>query len=386
MTRHGCDKTEGQIARPEVDPAVLVDHSAEELAPVGSLLPDDLGPLEVGRVVDHERAALAALDVLGSVKALCRHDPERAQWPAVVAAAQTVRVVLDDGDPMALGDREDHVHFTGDTAIVHDDNCLGPFRDGLFDEPLVDVQRVVPAVDEDRHSTTEHIRVSGRDERERRHDHFIARPEEIPHLLAALTPDLDLVYGLPAEEEHGFVRSFASRNVKAIIALGLGIADARNISAFRVFRTYLRDGFTGLDGPHASIDVALSWTTTKTGATTIHMDRRTEGRSNYSFRLLLKHAMNTMLGYSTLPLRLVGYLGLAFGILGTLLLAVVLVNFFVGTTTVQGFTTLASMVAIFSGAQMVALSVLGEYIARIHSDNMGQPTYVIRERTGTSAE
>lgn len=212
------------------------------------------------------------------------------------------------------------------------------------------------------------------------------RPEEIPHLLAALTPDLDLVYGLPTKEEHGFVRSFASRNVKAIIALGLGIADARNISAFRVFRTYLRDGFTGLDGPHASIDVALSWATTKTGATTIHMDRRTEGRSNYSFRLLLKHAMNTMLGYSALPLRLVGYLGLAFGILGVLLLVVVLVNFFVGTTTVQGFTTLASMVAIFSGAQMVALGVLGEYIARIHSENMGQPTYVIRERTGTSAE
>ena len=221
-------------------------------------------------------------------------------------------------------------------------------------------------------------------------DDLQPRPEEIPHLLAALTPNLDPVYGLPAEEEHGFVRSFASRNVKAIIALGLGIADARNISAFRVFRTYLRDGFTGLftglDGPHASIDVALSWATTKTGATTIHMDRRTEGRSNYSFRLLLKHAMNTMLGYSTLPLRLVGYLGLAFGILGILLLAVVLVNFFVGTTTVQGFTTLASMVAIFSGAQMVALGVLGEYIARIHSENMGQPTYVIRERTRTSAE
>lgn len=212
------------------------------------------------------------------------------------------------------------------------------------------------------------------------------RPEEIPHLVAALTPDLDLVYGIPAEEEHGFLRSFASRNVKAVIALGLGISNARNISAFRVFRTHLRDGFTGLDGPHASIDVALSWATTKTGATTIRMDQRAEGESNYSFRLLIRHTINTMLGYSTLPLRLVGYLGMAFGILGVVLLAVVLVNFFVGTTTVQGFTTLASMVAIFSGAQMVALGVLGEYIARIHSENMGRPTYVVRERTGQPVE
>ena len=37
--------------------------------------------------------------------------------------------------------------------------------------------------------------------------------------------------------------------------------------------------------------------------------------------------------------------------------------------------------AIFSGAQMVALDIVGEYIARIHSENMGRPTYVISDRT-----
>lgn len=207
------------------------------------------------------------------------------------------------------------------------------------------------------------------------------RPEEIPTLVNALTPNLDLVYGVAAEEEHGFLRSFASRNVKSVMALGLGIKNARSISAFRIFRTYLRDGFVGLDGPHASVDVALSWATTRTGTTLVQMDHRADGRSNYSFRLLLRHTINTLLGYSTLPLRFVGYLGFVFGIVGTVLLAVVLWQFFAGSTTVQGFTTLASMVAIFSGAQMVALGVVGEYIARIHSQNMGRPTYVIREQT-----
>jgi glycosyltransferase involved in cell wall biosynthesis len=211
------------------------------------------------------------------------------------------------------------------------------------------------------------------------------RPEEIPTLIGALVPGLDLVYGVPAVEEHGVLRSFASRNVKALMTLGLGIADARNISAFRIFRTQLRDGFVGLDGPHASIDVALSWTTTRSDTAVVHMDHRTTGRSNYSFRLLVRHALNTMLGYSTLPLRLVGYLGLVCGGLGIVLLAVVLWEFFSGSTTVEGFTTVASMVAIFSGAQMVALGIVGEYIARIHSENLGRPTYVIRERAGASS-
>jgi glycosyltransferase involved in cell wall biosynthesis len=212
------------------------------------------------------------------------------------------------------------------------------------------------------------------------------RPEEIATLLAALDPEVDLVYGIPVVEEHGVLRSFASRGIKRLMTLGLGIADASNISAFRAFRTRLRDAFTGLDGPHASIDVALSWATTRTTSATVHMDRRTEGRSNYSFRLLVRHAINTMLGYSTLPLRLVGYLGLACGGLGIILLAVVLWQFFSGSTTVQGFTTVASMVAIFSGAQMVALGIVGEYIARIHSENLGRPTYVVHERTSPWGE
>ncbi|VXC35826.1 glycosyltransferase family 2 protein [Aeromicrobium sp. 9AM] len=206
-------------------------------------------------------------------------------------------------------------------------------------------------------------------------------PEQIPTLLAALTDDVDLTYGVPIVEEHGALRSFASRSVKRVMTLGLGITDASNISAFRIFRTRLRDAFEGLDGPHASIDVALSWATARTTSATVHMDRRAEGQSNYSFRLLVRHAINTMLGYSTLPLRLVGYLGLVCGGLGIILLAVVLWQYFSGTTTVQGFTTVASMVAIFSGAQMVALAIVGEYIARIHSENLGRPTYVISERS-----
>ena len=208
------------------------------------------------------------------------------------------------------------------------------------------------------------------------------RPEEIPALIDAFTPDLDLVYGVPLEEEHGFVRSFASRSVKAAMTRGLGISNARSISAFRVFRTRLRQGFVALDGPHVSLDVALSWTTTRVGSTTVRMDARAEGRSNYSFRQLLRHAADMLLGYSTAPLRLVGYLGLVCGTLGVVLLTMVLWQFFTGATTVQGFTTLASMVAVFSGAQMIAIGIVGEYVARVHMKNMGRPTYVIRERTG----
>src|SRR5215207_11303589 len=65
--------------------------------------------------------------------------------------------------------------------------------------------------------------------------------DQVPLLLEALTDDIDLVYGIPVEEEHGFVRSLLSRAVKAGMASALDIQSARSISAFRAFRTFLRD-------------------------------------------------------------------------------------------------------------------------------------------------
>ncbi|SNS20810.1 undecaprenyl-phosphate 4-deoxy-4-formamido-L-arabinose transferase [Streptosporangium subroseum] len=212
-------------------------------------------------------------------------------------------------------------------------------------------------------------------------------PEEIPLLLAALEGDRhDLVYGIPHEEEHGFLRSLASRSVKAGMSATLGVRHARSISSFRAFHTRLRDGFQEMSGPHVSVDVALSWTTTQVGAVRVHMDERRHGQSNYTPRLLIRHAVNMLLGYSAAPLRVASYLGFLTGFVGLFLGGSVLWYFITGDTKVAGFTTIATMVAIFSSVQLIAIGILGEYVGRIHGSGMGRPTYVIREHAGPSAE
>jgi glycosyltransferase involved in cell wall biosynthesis len=210
-------------------------------------------------------------------------------------------------------------------------------------------------------------------------------PEEIPKLVAALTDDLDLVYALFEAEEHGAVRNFLSRAAKAGVFRALGIQDASMLSAFRIFRTFLRGGFDQVHGPDVSVDVALSWATTRVGAVTVRMDDRAEGDSGYTFKSLVKHALNMMMGYTTKPLRMVTYLGFLVGVCGVLLAVRLLWLYFHGDTKVAGFTTIASMIAIFSSAQMIGIGVLGEYLGRVHSHGMGRPTYVIRERVGAPA-
>jgi glycosyltransferase involved in cell wall biosynthesis len=211
-------------------------------------------------------------------------------------------------------------------------------------------------------------------------------PEEIPALLSALTDDVDLVYGCPLEEEHGLLRNAASQLVKIGLSGPLGVRNARSLSAFRAFRTFLRTGLDGLAGPHVSLDVALSWCTTRTEAVTVRMDRRTEGRSGYTPRMLVRHAVNMLVGYSTAPLRFISYLGLIVGAFGILLLGTLLWSYFAGRTSVAGFTSVASMVSLFSSAQMLAIGVLGEYLGRVHSGGMGRPTYVIRSESDPADE
>lgn len=207
-------------------------------------------------------------------------------------------------------------------------------------------------------------------------------PEEIAVLLARLDDSVDVVYGTPMSEQHGFLRDQGSRITKLALQSAMSADTARHVSAFRLFRTRIREAFQSYRGPFVSIDVLLTWGTTRFTHVAVRHEPRTVGQSNYTFRTLVTHALNMMTGFSTLPLQiasLVGFLLTVFGI-GILLLVVVTYLANAGSA-VPGFAFLASIIAIFSGAQLFALGIFGEYLSRIHFRTMDRPTYLIADET-----
>lgn len=206
-------------------------------------------------------------------------------------------------------------------------------------------------------------------------------PAEIGKLLAALSSDIDVVYGAPARQQHGLMRNLASRITKLALASAMGAETARSVSAFRAFRTRLREGFDDYRSPSVSIDVLLTWVTTKFATVLVDHQPRMAGVSGYSVGRLISHAVNLMTGFSTLPLRVASIVGFAFVMVGMLIMAYVMVNFLIHGAAVPGFAFLASIITIFSGAQLFALGVFGEYLARMHFRSMDRPPYVVREQT-----
>jgi undecaprenyl-phosphate 4-deoxy-4-formamido-L-arabinose transferase len=204
-------------------------------------------------------------------------------------------------------------------------------------------------------------------------------PEEIPKLLEELAGGYDVVYGTPAQEQHGLGRDFASWVTKLALQNVMGAEVARKVSAFRVFRAEVARAFAHYRGAFVSIDVLLTWGTNRFSTRAVRHDARKEGASGYTFRKLVTHAVNMMTGFSTVPLQFASLVGFLFTLFGIGVLVYVLGRYLVYGGSVPGFPFLASIIALFSGAQLFALGIMGEYLARMHFRMMERPSYVVRE-------
>lgn len=102
-------------------------------------------------------------------------------------------------------------------------------------------------------------------------------PEEVPKLFAKfaeLADGHDVVYGPPASPRHGVMRGIASVTTKRALGQLMGAENAKNVSAFRAFRTELRQGFQDYRNPSVNIDVLLAWTTVRFAAVTVQHEER----------------------------------------------------------------------------------------------------------------
>ena len=206
-------------------------------------------------------------------------------------------------------------------------------------------------------------------------------PEEIPALLAKLEEGYDVIYGKPRQEQHGFLRDAASRITKLALQNAMGAETASQVSAFRAFRTRLREAFEAYRSPTVNIDVLLTWGTIRFSVAMVRHDERSLGASGYTLRKLINHALNMMTGFSTLPLQMASVMGFIFAFFGFGLLLYLVGRYFAFGSVVPGFTFLASIIVIFSGVQLFALGIFGEYLARMHFRSMERPPYTVLQGT-----
>ncbi len=211
-------------------------------------------------------------------------------------------------------------------------------------------------------------------------------PEEIPKLLERLYQGHAVVYGVPEKGQHGMFRDFSSWFAKLALRFGLGFRHASDTSAFRAFRTQLREAFQQFGAKFVSIDVLLTWATNDFEPVEVAHAERARGQSGYSFSKLANHTLNMVTSFSSRPLKIAIVIGFLFMMFGIAVLFYVVGGYLFFDRVLPGFTFIASIVALFSGVQLFSLGIIGEYIGRIHQKALEQPCYVIAEQVGDAVE
>lgn len=201
-------------------------------------------------------------------------------------------------------------------------------------------------------------------------------PEEIPKLLGALADNIDLIYGREKKIRRSFIRRAGSRAIKWALAWLTGGGSHQDVGSFRVFRSLLRNAFPPAPGQFVILDSMLASGTTQLTSVEVSHSPRKYGQSNYNISALIRVAFRLITSYSVTPLRLAVILGLlsmaiGLGFGATALFANVNATAF----------AIVSAVALFSGVQLAALGVLGEYVGRLVERSWDRVPYAIRRES-----
>ncbi|MCE6990883.1 glycosyltransferase family 2 protein [Dyadobacter sp. CY323] len=105
---------------------------------------------------------------------------------------------------------------------------------------------------------------------------------------------------------------------------------------------------------------------------------REAGETKYPLSKMLLFAWNGITSFSTFPMRLVLYFGVFNFIIAMVIVVYILFSYLVGFT-VPGWTSTMLPLTFFSGSNMMALGLIGEYIGKIYEEVKGRPRYIIEK-------
>ncbi|MCS5722012.1 glycosyltransferase [Herbiconiux sp. CPCC 203407] len=180
------------------------------------------------------------------------------------------------------------------------------------------------------------------------------------------------------ERPHGFLRNAASKGSKRMMRTAFNLPDASQFQSYRLVRGDVGRKLASFAATGVYLDVALSWVTNRV-ATAPTVLRSADGRvSGYSLTALFAYFWRMVLTSGTSGLRAVSVLGGVIALLGLAVVVYVVVNPTVGSDPeAAGWASLIVTLLLCSGAILVSLGVIAEYIGVSLNVAMGRPLYLV---------
>ena len=206
-------------------------------------------------------------------------------------------------------------------------------------------------------------------------------PADIPGMLdAALRERAHIVYASPSNvQPHGFLRGSASKLAKRIMTALFAdkLNSPTDYQSFRLILGEVGRSVAAYAGSGVYLDVAMGWVTNRVTTTPVMLRAENREASGYSYRSLLSHFWRMVLSSGTRGLRAVSILGVVFAVVGMFFAIFFLIERLSGGNFPQGWTTVVVVLLLSSGAILISLGIIAEYVGVAVNMAMGKPLYMI---------
>lgn len=211
-------------------------------------------------------------------------------------------------------------------------------------------------------------------------DDFQNPPEEVEKLINEIEKGYDVVYSIYPEKNDDFFRNMGSHFNDRMATLILHKPAGLYLSSFKIINRFLINEIIKYTGPDPYIDAIILRSTSNIGKIEVRHDKRKHGRSGYTFGKLVSLWGNMILSYSLIPLRILGIVGITMTFVGIYVGGTTLLDQIIpGRVDPSEYETLTAVVTFFRGFQLLAVSVVGEYVGRIYLSLNADPQFVVRE-------
>jgi dolichol-phosphate mannosyltransferase len=212
-------------------------------------------------------------------------------------------------------------------------------------------------------------------------------PEVISQFVQQWLDGCDVVYGVRTEREGETALKLWT--AKAFYRFINRLSDTRmplDTGDFRLMDRRVVQELLSMPERDRFVRGMVSWLGFSQAAVPYRRAPRLAGVTKFPLFKMVRFAMDGIVSFSIVPLRLATWLGLASSGLAVLGILYALLSRFFAQGWVKGWTSTVMAVLLFGGVQLVCLGIIGEYIGRIYGESKRRPLYVVRERMGFEAQ
>lgn len=213
-------------------------------------------------------------------------------------------------------------------------------------------------------------------------DDFQNPPSEIIKMIDKIKEGYDVVYTKYRDNKYPFFKRLGSVFNDRVANIMLKKPRDLYLSSFKVMNSLVRQNVTDYKGPFPYIDGIILNITRNIASVEVEHGETAKERSGYTFRKLIGLWSNMFTNFSIVPLRIATYLGLLFSFIGFAFgLSIVIERLFFEYVP-RGYATITVSILIFSGIQLFALGMIGEYIGRLFLSHNRLPQFIIKDKKG----